>query len=60
MKEQYNEYMYTKMPFGKHKGVFIKDIPTDYIKWAVLNIQDRALAFMFSIELQRRMPVLKK
>lgn len=53
---KYNDYKYTKMPFGKFKGFFLKDIPDDYIQWAVLNINDQALAFMFSIELQRRNP----
>jgi uncharacterized protein (DUF3820 family) len=24
----------TKMPFGKHKGVFFKDVPDDYLEWA--------------------------
>lgn len=55
----YNEYMYTKMTFGKHKGKFIKDIPLDYLKWAIMNIEDRGLATMFSIELQRREPKYK-
>ena len=54
MREYYNEYAYTKMPFGKHKGTFLKDIPDAYIKWAVINIRDRASAEMFKIELQRR------
>lgn len=22
-----------KMPFGKHKGEFLQDIPTDYLAW---------------------------
>ncbi len=60
MREYYTEYAYTKMPFGKHKGVFLKDIPTNYITWAVLNIKDRASAEMFKIELQRRVPKLRK
>lgn len=54
MRENYSEYQYTKMPFGKYRGTFLKDIPDDYIKWAVLNISDRASAEMFKIELLRR------
>lgn len=54
MKENYKEYEHTKMPFGKYKGYYIKNIPTDYIKWAVLNINDRASAEMFKIELLNR------
>lgn len=54
MKESYQDYKYTKMPFGKYKGIFIKDIPDSYIEWGILNIQDKALAEMFKIEYQRR------
>ena len=60
MKTWYNVYAYTKMPFGKYRGWYLKDIPDDYIKWATMNIQDRASAEMFSIELQRRLPKLRK
>jgi uncharacterized protein (DUF3820 family) len=48
------------MPFGKYKGWFIKDIPDEYVKWAVLNLVDRGQAEMFAIELQRRQPKLRK
>ncbi|KAA6303168.1 MAG: hypothetical protein EZS26_000771 [Candidatus Ordinivivax streblomastigis] len=27
------------MPFGKHKGELIRDIPADYKKWALANIE---------------------
>lgn len=60
MKEYYNVYAYTKVPFGKYRGYYLKDIPTEYVKWAVLNLSDRASADMFSIELQRRQPKLRK
>lgn len=60
MREQYTEYMHTKMPFGKYKGVYIKDIPDEYLTWAVLKISDRASAEMFKIELLRRQPKLRK
>jgi uncharacterized protein (DUF3820 family) len=56
---KYNDYKYTKMPWGKYKGYFLKDIPLDYIKWAVMNLEDQALAHMFGIELQRRQPKLR-
>lgn len=26
-------------PFGKHKGVKLKDVPKDYIKWALKNLE---------------------
>jgi len=60
MKEHYYQYSHTKMPFGKYRGWFLKDIPIEYIKWAVINIKDRASAEMFSFELQRREPKLRK
>ena len=27
------------MPYGKHKGKFIKDLPWDYLKWLYANIE---------------------
>jgi uncharacterized protein (DUF3820 family) len=60
MKEYYKEYAYTKMPWGKHKGKFLKDIPEDYLKWAVANWSDRGVAEMFKIELLRRVPALRR
>jgi hypothetical protein len=60
MKNWYNVYAHTRMPFGKYKGYYLKDIPDDYITWAVINITDRAQAEMFAIELQRRQPQLRK
>ena len=56
----YKDYEHTKMPFGKYKGWFMKDVPVEYIIWAVCNIEDRARAEMFSIELQRRRPKWRK
>ena len=29
-----------KMPFGKHKGKLIKEVPIDYIKWMLANIHN--------------------
>jgi len=60
MKNWYNEYAHTKMPFGKYKGYYLKDVPDDYIRWAVINITDRASAEMFAVELQRRQPALRQ
>ncbi len=28
------------MPFGKHRGVPIKDLPKDYVRWALGNLAD--------------------
>lgn len=29
---------YTKFPFGKYKGFYIKDIPDDYLEWCSKNL----------------------
>jgi hypothetical protein len=60
MKPNYQEYATTRMPFGRYRGYFIKDVPEDYLKWAVMNIKDQARATMFAIELQRRNPKLRR
>jgi uncharacterized protein (DUF3820 family) len=54
MKQNYQEYKYTTIRFGKHKGKFMNEVPTEYIKWAIMNLTDQASAEMFAIELQRR------
>ena len=28
------------MPFGKHRGVAISDLPRDYVGWALKNLTD--------------------
>lgn len=57
---KYSEYMYTKLRFGKYKGYFIKDIPDEYLTWAITNIQDVGIATMLSVEYQRRYPKQRK
>lgn len=27
------------MPFGKHKGEFVEDLPTDYMYWVLENVE---------------------
>tara|TARA_R110000868_G_scaffold410899_1_gene700779 strand:- start:1061 stop:1261 length:201 start_codon:yes stop_codon:yes gene_type:complete len=51
---------HTKMPFGKFKGVYIKDIPDQYIKWLVMNLKDKATTYYFSEELLYRDKKLKR
>lgn len=46
------------MPWGKYKGIYIKDLPTTYVTWAVLNYTDRAVATWFAEELVYREPKL--
>ena len=51
---------HTKMPWGKFKGIYLKDVPTTYIKWAVVNYKDSAIATWFAEELQHREPIYRK
>jgi hypothetical protein len=60
MKQNYNEYEYTKMTFGKYKNKCLRDIPDNYLKWGIMNIDDVGIQTMFSIEYQRRHPKLRK
>jgi uncharacterized protein (DUF3820 family) len=27
------------MPFGKHKGEFVEDLPPDYVEWLLENVE---------------------
>lgn len=60
MKNYYNEYAHTRMPFGKYRGFFLKNIPDEYVQWAVSNLTDRATAEMMAVEWQRRYPQYRK
>ena len=35
-----NEYKNRKMSWGKHVGMFIKDLPQPYLEWLLLNCSD--------------------
>ena len=48
-----NEYSQMVMPSGKHKGQQVKDLPTDYIKWYVMNVNGH-VAQQLSRELIKR------
>ena len=54
MREFYQEYAYTRMPWGKYKGFYLKNIPENYLLWAASAWQDQGVANMFRIELERR------
>lgn len=47
-----------KMPFGKYKGKMISQLPDDYLKWAILNL-DQLISNQLIVELQRRYPEYK-
>jgi hypothetical protein len=50
MKQHNQDRRNMMMTFGKHKGRFIKDIPDDYVMWAINNIKDMALLTFFREE----------
>lgn len=56
----YSDFMHTKLSFGKYKGIYMKDVPTNYLKWLIMNHSDRGMCEMFAIELQRRLPSLRR
>lgn len=42
------------MPLGKHKGRLFKDVPLQYLKWAVMQDFDQDLLFSIRSELKKR------
>lgn len=50
----YSDFKETRMPFGKFKGQTMKNIPTNYLEWVVMNHSDRGICEMCSVEIQRR------
>ena len=54
MRRILDEYKYTRMPWGKYKGRFLKEIPDSYLIWAARAWQDQGVAMMFRVELARR------
>ncbi len=47
-----------KISQGKYKNKFLKDIPSNYLKWAIMNF-DKTTAAILALELQRRDPSYK-
>ena len=39
--------------FGKHKGTKLKNVPQQYLEWAILNLEE-SRATMFAREYKRR------
>lgn len=42
------------MPFGKHRGKFITDIPSSYLKWAAENLDQEDICQVCDDEWQFR------
>ena len=55
-----SEESYARMPWGRYRGYFLKDIPTAYLKWAVLNYTDIGMAIWLKDELLRRPQVRRQ
>jgi DNA polymerase-3 subunit epsilon len=49
-----NPIFMKKMPLGKHKGRFLKEIPLEYLLWAARQEFDQDLLFSLRSEIQRR------
>lgn len=41
------------MPFGKHKGELLEDLPTEYIEWVLTNVE--SLNWRLKEELQNQL-----
>jgi len=54
MNKNHIERQNTKMPWGKFKGIFIKELPDWYIEWAAVNYNDRGMQIWFKEELEYR------
>ena len=39
-----------RMPFGKHKGQEIDDLPTDYLRWMIKNLTDLSYSLRTALE----------
>lgn len=44
----------TRMPFGKHQGVEIRNLPTEYMRWAVDNLSAKDVVAAMKAELRAR------
>lgn len=45
---------YHKLTFGQYRGVFLKDVPSDYLRWICSTFEDQGRVQFFQRELQRR------
>jgi uncharacterized protein (DUF3820 family) len=50
---EYEKNAYYRMPIGKHKNKYMKEVPNSYLEWCVTSVDGRVKS-MASIELERR------
>ena len=43
-----------RWPFGKHVGVLVEELPTDYIEWALANMENPPFAEELQNQLELR------
>lgn len=46
--------LFRLMPLGKHRGRFLKDIPLQYLMWAVKKDFDQDLLYSLRTEIKKR------
>jgi len=51
---------HARMPWGKHKGVYMKDLSDSYINWCVQNYNQDSLANWFKEEQSYRFKHVKE
>jgi hypothetical protein len=54
LKEIRDEIFLSRIPYGKYKDWYIKDLPDHYLKWASMHIKDDDLRWRCKIEISRR------
>jgi hypothetical protein len=51
---------YSRMPYGRYRGFFMKDVPVAYLKWCVMTFTDSEMITFLKDELVRRKPARKQ
>ena len=54
VRRQHKDRQNTKMPLGKYKGRPLKELSSDYLRWAVRKDFDMDLLFSLRTELKKR------
>jgi uncharacterized protein (DUF3820 family) len=54
MSKLHSEYANDKVDFGRYQGTKLKDVPTSYLKWFIVNGSDQLMTTKFVLELGRR------